>query len=182
MTARALARRYATALVDVASAAGRREIVARDFAAFAGAVLAHPELEQFFGNGGVPASKKRAVVDALLAKSGETAVEVRRLLSMLADRDRLSLLREIARAVSDRVMTADRVVEADVATAVPLAPDRVTALAGALSRATGQRVTVSARVDPSLIGGVVARVGSMVFDGSVQRQLVRMRQKLLTEA
>ena len=79
-------------------------------------------------------------------------------------------------------MSADQAVAADVATAVPLARDRATALEGALSRATGQRVTITTRVDPSLIGGVVARVGSMVFDGSVRRQLARMREKLLAEA
>ena len=67
-------------------------------------------------------------------------------------------------------------------TAVPLADDSRAALAAALGRAAGAHVTMTERVDPSIIGGVVAKVGSVVFDGSVTTQLARMRQKLVAES
>jgi F-type H+-transporting ATPase subunit delta len=65
---------------------------------------------------------------------------------------------------------------------VPLVGGSRAALAAALGRATGSAVTITERVDPGILGGVVARVGSLVFDGSVTHQLEKMRQKLLAEA
>ena len=63
-------------------------------------------------------------------------------------------------------------------TAAPLSPDRVAALESGLTRATGQQVQLAARVDESLVGGAVARLGSTVYDGSVTRQLERMKETL----
>jgi F-type H+-transporting ATPase subunit delta len=63
-------------------------------------------------------------------------------------------------------------------TAHPLTDGPRAAIVAALGRATGAEVTMTERVDPGLVGGLVARVGSLVFDGSVTRQLERMRQTL----
>ena len=63
-------------------------------------------------------------------------------------------------------------------TAVALPADRVTALAAGLTRATGRNVLVETRVDPGIIGGAVARIGSTVYDGSITRQLERIRETL----
>jgi F-type H+-transporting ATPase subunit delta len=79
-------------------------------------------------------------------------------------------------------MEAAGVVMAELVTAAPLGDDREAALAHALGQATGHRVDVTGRVDESIIGGVVAKVGSVVYDGSVSRQLERMRQRLSAEA
>ena len=108
--------------------------------------------------------------------------EVRRLLLFLADRDRLRLLAAIRDAFEARVMDAAKVVSADVVTAVPLPAHDEAALAAALGKVTGRQVTIQPRVDPSIVGGVVARVGSLVIDGSVVRQMARLRERLLGEA
>ena len=91
------------------------------------------------------------------------------------------LLNDIAEMFADRVLQARRIVAAEVVTAVPLGDDQRMTLRTALGRVTGADLRVTERVDPSLIGGVVARVGSMVFDGSVTRQLERLKQQLMAE-
>lgn len=182
MTPGGVARRYATALFDVAARANTLEAVERALTSVVTLVTSHEELWRLFQAPAVPASKKRAVVDALVASGGPLQGEVARLLGLLADRDRLAALPDIARAFADRLLEERRLVPAEIVTATPLDESRQQALVEALGRATGRTVTVTTRVDPSIIGGVVARVGSLVFDGSVTRQLERMREALRRDA
>ena len=71
-----------------------------------------------------------------------------------------------------------KIVRAEVTTAVTLSPDRAKAVEQSLARMTGRTVTLETRMDPSIIGGVVARIGSTVYDGSVATQLRKMREQL----
>ena len=71
-----------------------------------------------------------------------------------------------------------KIVRGEVTTAVPLAPDKMRALEQSLGQATGRTVMLEARVDPSIIGGVVTRLGSTVYDGSVTTQLQKLKQSL----
>jgi F-type H+-transporting ATPase subunit delta len=71
-----------------------------------------------------------------------------------------------------------RILRAEVTTATPLPPERVAQLEQRLAAATGRRVTMTARVDPALIGGAITRVGSVVYDSSIATQLIRMRERL----
>jgi F-type H+-transporting ATPase subunit delta len=178
----AVVRQYANALYQVATSHQRAEVVGRDLADLARLVDGHAELKAVFETPLVVPRKKRALVDALAAASPDLAIEVRRLLELLADRNRLMLIGEIADAYEQRAMAAARVVAADVVTAVPLDDGGKARLADALGKATGQTVTITERVDPGIVGGMVARVGSLVFDGSVVRQVERLRQALLAEA
>ena len=75
-------------------------------------------------------------------------------------------------------MEHQNVVRARIVTAVALPSDRVTALAAGLTRATGRNVVIETQVDPAIIGGAVARVGGTVYDGSITRQLERIRETL----
>ena len=182
MTPQGVARRYASALFDVATKAQTLEAVEGGLSGLAALVASHEELRRVFESPAVPASRKRALVDALLAAGGPVQDELARLLRLLADRDRLALLPQIASAFADRMMAERRVVPAEVVTAAPLDDARKAELAEALGRATGRTVTLTERVDPGIIGGIVARVGSLVFDGSVTRQLERMGEQLRREA
>ena len=179
MTRQSVARRYAHALFDVVQKRGTVESAGRELAGFRDVVAGHDDLRRVLESPAVPAPKKHAVIEALLAADGETSPEIARLLLLLADSDRLMLLADIALAFDARAMQARRIVPADVVTAVPLGDERRAALAAALGRAAGCDVTITERVDPSIVGGVIARVGSMVFDGSVARQIERMRLRLL---
>lgn len=177
----AIARQYANALFAVASRNGRTAVVGQDLSAFATLVTSTPDLHNALNAVGVPMRRKRAAIDALVAAWPDGADEVKRLLTLLADRDRLSLIQEVSAAFDDRVREADRVIVAEVTTAVEIPADRQEALEAALSRATGRRVTVNGTVDESILGGVVARVGGLVFDGSVASQLEKLRQRLAAE-
>jgi F-type H+-transporting ATPase subunit delta len=127
----------------------------------------------------VPPARKRALARAVLEVAGGVSDPVVRLVLLLADRDRLASLGDVAEFFSARAMQARHVVPAEIVTAVPLADGQRAALAKALGQVTGSEVTVTARVDPAIVGGVVARVGSVVFDGSVTRQIEKMKEKLL---
>ena len=129
-------------------------------------------------NPAIPAPRKRAVIEQLLARGGSLAPSVGRLLTLLADRDRLVLLPDIAAAYQDRLMEHAKVVRAEVITAIGLPADRVAALQQGLGQATGRQVQLETRVDPSIIGGAITRIGSTVYDGSVTRQLQKMKEAL----
>ena len=86
---------------------------------------------------------------------------------------------ELAAAFRARLLERRNIVPAEVTTALALPAARTEVLARSLSEATGKQVVVTTRVDPSILGGVVAVIGSTVYDGSVTGQLTRMRQKLV---
>jgi F-type H+-transporting ATPase subunit delta len=179
VTGRAAARRYARALFDVALAERvDLERVHAELADFARLVAGHALLERTLTNPAIPAPRKRAVVDDLLRRGGGMRAPVAKLLLLLAERDRLALLPEVVDAYRSRLMDHLKVVRAEVVTAEPLTEDRIAALTNGFARATGRQVHLDARVDPSIIGGAVARVGSTVFDGSITRQLERMKEAL----
>jgi F-type H+-transporting ATPase subunit delta len=179
VTNRGAATRYARALFDVALAERKdlREIQ-RELGAFAGLVSGNDGLHRALTNPAIPASRKRGVVEALLASSGSFPPAVVKLLLLLAERDRLTLLPDVAHAFDTRLMAHQKVVRAEIVTAVALPADRVAALTEGLKRATGLDVQLQTRVDAAIIGGAVTRIGSTVYDGSITRQLERMRETL----
>ena len=85
-------------------------------------------------------------------------------------------------AYDARLMAHRKIVDAEIVTATPLADDRRDSLAKALSDASGAEVRVKESVDPEIMGGLVARVGSVIFDASLTHQLEKMRQQLLSRA
>jgi F-type H+-transporting ATPase subunit delta len=101
-----------------------------------------------------------------------------KLIALLAERDRLVLLPDLLASYRERLLDHQNVVRAEVTTAVPLAADRTQAIERALARVTGRTVTLATKVDPAIIGGVVARIGSTVYDGSVTTQLLKMKHRL----
>ena len=125
----------------------------------------------------MPAAGKRAVVQQLIDRTTPSP-PVARLLLLLADRDRLAILPDLLAVYRERLLEHQRVVSAEVTTAAPLAEARAAELAERLSRATGRTVKMTTRVDPSIIGGIVTRIGSTVYDGSVAAQLQAIRQRL----
>jgi F-type H+-transporting ATPase subunit delta len=180
MTSRAAATRYARALFDVALKEAEPERVGTELAAFSALVSENAMLQRALVSPSIPAARKRAIVEALLARAGAVTPVVSKLLLLLADRDRLALLPEVADGYRDRLLQHQHVVRAEVITAVPLPDDRRASLERGIARATGRKVVLTARVDPAIIGGAVTRVGSTVYDGSVARQLERLREQLQT--
>lgn len=178
MTFRAIARRYAGALFDVAQKRSSLDRTARELHELRDLVAGHRDLRTLFESALVPPATKRAVVDALVKAAPGMSGEVKRLLLLLAERGRLQLLGDLVAEFDDRLMQHQHIVRAEVVTAAALDSRTRDALTGALGRATGGQVVIEERVDPDMIGGVTARVGSVVFDGSVATHLERMRQRL----
>jgi F-type H+-transporting ATPase subunit delta len=182
MTNRTAATRYARALLDVSVAEkGDLSQIEQDLSAFAALFTAYPALEKVLTNSAVPVLRKQSTVAELTTRLGTSPV-LAKLLALVAERDRLVLVPDLLAAYRERMLDHQQVVRALVTTATPLPADRADALQGSLARVTGRRVTLATTVDPSIIGGVVARVGSTVYDGSVTTQLAKMRQRLVESA
>ena len=177
MSTRASATRYARALFDVVSKEGNPEQVEQELAVLASVFAGSSELRKALADPAVPAAAKRSVVESVVARA-KPAPALGKLLLLLADRDRLALVPELAEVYRERLMEHQRVISAEVTTAVPLTAERVAQFETRIAAATGRRVTMTAKVDPDLIGGAVARVGSIVYDGSVATQLSKMRERL----
>ena len=139
------------------------------------------ELDQALTSPSVPAAGKRQIAAALAERLG-LATTSRRLLDLLAERDRLGQLDELLAVYRERLLDRQRVQRADVRSATPLSPEVTAALEQRLSAVTGSTVKVSATVDPTLIGGVMAKVGSTVYDGTVKTQLEKLRKQLVEQA
>jgi F-type H+-transporting ATPase subunit delta len=182
MTNKTAATRYARALFDVALKEGADlQQIDVQLAGMVELFRQHPALEKVLLNPAVPAPRKRAAVADLTARLGLGSI-LAKLLVLLAERDRLVLLPDLWTAYRDRLMEHQRVVRAEVTTAVPLSPDRVQLIERRLAEVTGKRVNLITRTDPGIIGGLVARIGGTVYDGSVAGQLTKMRNRLAEAA
>jgi F-type H+-transporting ATPase subunit delta len=178
VTNKTAAARYARALLDVAiKEKADVEAIERDLAAFVDLFTAHPALAKVMLNPAVPVPRKRAAMAELVSRMPMPPI-VAKLMTMLADRDRLVLLPDLLASYRERLMDHQKVVRAELTTAAPIDAARADAVRRSLASVTGRTVTVSTIVDPSIIGGIVARVGSTVYDGSVTRQLERMKERL----
>ena len=179
MTNKTAATRYARALLDVVvHEKGNPERVEQEVAAFVDLLNRFPALAKALLNPAVPVPRKRAAV-AELTTLAKTSLTVAKLLGLLAERDRLVLLPDLLAAYRDRLLEYRKVVRADITTAAPVPPDRVQAIQRKLAQLSGRTVVLNTRVDGSIIGGVVARIGSTVYDGSITRQLQRMKERLV---
>jgi F-type H+-transporting ATPase subunit delta len=181
VTNRSSAGRYAKALLDVSRAESDPQAVGRDLDAFVSLVTGHEQLARVLVNPAVPAARKVALVRELNTRLGIDPI-VGKLIALLAGRDRLVLLPALGQEYRRRLLEFMNVVEAEVTSAVPLGDDAVQAIGRAIGERTGRQLVLTARVDQSLLGGVVTRIGSVVFDGSVKRQLEKMKDALTSTA
>ncbi len=181
MTSRTAATRYARALFDVALREADVQVIERELAAFVRLFATNPTLGKVLWNPAVPVHRKRCIV-AALAERMDLPPVLFKLVGLLAERDRLALLPDLLEAYHARLMDHLGIVRAEVTSAVPLPSDRAAAIQRELARVTGRTVEATMRVDPAIVGGVVARIGSVVYDGSVRTQLARMREALAEES
>jgi F-type H+-transporting ATPase subunit delta len=177
MSMRASAARYARALLDITSKESDPVAAEKDLAGFVSLVQQHPDLQRTLANPVVSAAAKRAVVQQILDRM-KPVPPLGKLLLLLATRGRLELVPDVLDVYRERLMEHRRVVQAEVTTAAPLSPERLAELEQRLARITGRTVNMTAKVDQAIIGGVVTRIGSTVYDGSVATQLARVRERL----
>jgi len=173
---RSLVRGYAQALFAVAEAEGQLEQVEDELFRFGKAVETESELREALTDPALPVDRKKAVVQELLG--GRASGHTVNLVEFLLEQGRAKDLARIVDAMTELAAERRRRAVAEVRTALPLDAERRSRLATALSEATGKDVELRTLVDPSVIGGVVARVGDVVFDGSVKRKLEMAREQL----
>jgi F-type H+-transporting ATPase subunit delta len=177
MVSGSLARRYARALVQIGVAAGNLDQLGADLRAFAAAMKISAELVSSLTNPAIRRSDRRKVIDAVLAHLG-AAPATRNLVSVLLDGERIATLPMISREVDSMIEARAGRVSAEVASAAELTPAQLAQLTTVLERLSGKKIDVVKRLDPSLIGGVVAKVGDVVYDGSLRSQLHLLRDEL----
>lgn len=133
--------------------------------------------QSFFADPNVADERKRAVLDKVLASAQP---EARNLARLLLERGRLGAVPQIA-AIYEEALRAERgIAVAEVTTADPLSAAGEAMIRQRLQRLMGKQIELRLQVDPSIIGGIVARVGDLVIDGSVVSQLRKLRARLAT--
>jgi F-type H+-transporting ATPase subunit delta len=182
MSIRTSATRYAKALLDVAVAEQLdTDAIERELASVVDAMRQYPELRRAFTSPGVPQNVRANVLHAYVAQA-QLSGPLAKLLKMLADRGRLDLVPLMLEVYRERLLAHRNVVRATVTSAAPLSAEKVRQLQASLSGLTGKQVQLDTHVDPTIIGGVVTRIGSTVYDGSIRTQLQKMRQQLVENA
>lgn len=180
MTSSALVHRYASALVDVVteprSSVTPPEALAQ-LRSFDSVVRESHALRNVLESPAVSIARKRVVVDRLAAELGISRIP-RNFLQVLVGKRRIQILHEILEAFDLLLDAHLGFVRADVRSAQPLPEGDQELLATELSRVAGRKVRLRFEVDPDLIGGVSARVGSTVYDGSVRGQLAQLSKRL----
>jgi F-type H+-transporting ATPase subunit delta len=182
MTLSAVATRYAKALADVTTAAAglKPDVALSQLRAFETTLNESRELQNALATPAVPASRKRAVVGRL-AEILKLSTIARNFLFVLIDHRRIALLGEILHSFELIVDERLGFARAEVSSPRELTEPQRGAISAQLERLTGKRIRMRFAVDPALIGGVVARIGSTVYDGSVRGQLQTLGRRLSTE-
>jgi F-type H+-transporting ATPase subunit delta len=165
---------YAQGIFEMARAEGNLERVEDELLSVARAVETAPELRSNLTDPQLPLEKKQGIIDELLA--GRATSLTVGVIQLLVGQGRASELPAIATAVAAAAAASRDKELAEVRSAVPLDDETVERIAAALGRATGRTVEVKVVVDPDLIGGVVARVGDTVIDGSIAKRMDSLRQ------
>ena len=171
------ARRYAKALFGLASDEGRIEPVRQELDRLVDAMRESPPLREVLVRPLHPAPERRAALRAVAGRLSLSPLLLN-FCSFLIDQRRTRDLEPIREQYALLAEEAAGRTRGEVVSAAPLAPAQLERLRAALSRRTGRSVDLSARVDPSLLGGVRAQVGDLVLDGSLRTQLDRLRASL----
>lgn len=168
------AKRYAVALFELACEQGKEEAWLEGLS-HASDALQDPTVGEFFSQPQVPEERKREAVGHLVPNADQLVLNF---LGLLVERQATTLLPAILQAYG--VLLNDHLgrVRADITSAAPVSPDQIEKLNGVLSDLLKQEVILGIVEDPSIVGGIVVRIGDRIIDGSVRTRLENLRAKL----
>ena len=173
--------RYALAFLDVVTAEKLdAKAIESQLADFLATWRGSPELREFFVNPAVPAVQKVEFLDTLNKKLG-LRKELRNLLAVLIDNDRIGHVDEVAAAYRKLLQGQSGIRQAEIVTARELDAGEREALAGEVAKLAGAKIEASFKLDASILGGTVVRIGSTVYDGSVRGRLDRLKEALVSD-
>lgn len=171
---------YATALIETLDSDAAVDQVAQDLENFQALIKELPALARVLDYPGMPLDQRTGILGEALDKMSPHPT-TRRFLSMVVEKGRVQELASIVEAFQRMRDTRRGVTRAEVVTSVPVGDGERRGWEQALARLTGKKVKIEYRTDHKLLGGALARVGSTVYDGSVRKQLARIRGVLLGE-
>jgi F-type H+-transporting ATPase subunit delta len=174
------AKRAGRALFQATQPDGAARPTLDGLVAFMALLQDHAELRDVVTSVFVPAPIKMGIVEQITDALG-TPPAARQTLLLLAQMHQPAGLAGIIKELTSLVHRQERRVDAEVTTAVPLDDAQIARLREALAQATGQQVTIATRVDPAVVGGALTRVGSVVYDGTLARQLARMKEQFVQQ-
>jgi F-type H+-transporting ATPase subunit delta len=175
VAARGVAKRYAQATFEIARESGTEQQWLDDLTTLASAA-SDPSVGDYFTSPNVPEQDKLTAVAQILP--GPNQQLVRNLASLLIHRRRFEILPELLEVYRDLLLESQGIAIADVTTAVELTPAEQRSVETQLSNVVGRRIEMRTHVDPSMVGGLVARIGDWLIDGSVESQLRNLRASL----
>ena len=177
MITNAIARRYAKALVQLGAEEGAVEKFNDELAAFNRTLAANPALNSIFRSPAYGLEAKREILRDVIGKLS-LSVTGGNFLQLLLDKSRLALLPQIAESYSAFADDLSGVIRPTLTSGLPLDENQVGEIRAALEKSSGKKVMITVEVDPSLIGGVVTKIGDKLFDGSVRTQLNKIEDIL----
>ena len=177
MSVQTVARRYATALADVVIARGEAREVQEELNVWEQMMQSNRQLLEIFSNPTIPYEQKQKVLGQLIART-RVRPTTANFLQVLLQNQRLADLSEVNKRFALVLDERSGLVSADVTTARPVTAQTQEALRTKLAAMTGKNVRLSFQTDEELIGGMVARIGSTIYDGSVRNQLEQAKAKL----
>lgn len=170
------AQAYARAVHAIAEAEDAADVVGAELASIADALAADAEAGRRLSDRQLPVEQRLRLLDGGILATAHPAT--RAALAMLISAERIGHLGDVVTAFSERSASAAGRTYAEVQVAHPLSDEQTAALQSALERATGTELAMRVVVDPAVVGGVRARVGDTVIDGSVSRRLSQLRTRM----
>jgi F-type H+-transporting ATPase subunit delta len=177
MSVTAMARRYAEAMADAATAHNQVEQIDTELSVFAEMMKSSPELHDTFASPIVSMTDKLRLLEALIARSRAGRMTANLLRTMLSHY-RLHYVVEVYEQFRREINERKGLIIAEVITAAEVGASEQAKLGRTLEEMTGKQVEFKFKTDPSLIGGVVTRIGSVVYDSSVRTQLEEIRERM----
>ncbi len=179
MSNETIARRYSVALADVVLKGGNTEIVKSEISALGEIFGNNADLRTVFSNPAITHADKERVLEGLLTKIKPSAT-TSNFLKVLLQNGRLADLTEINDRFASVLDERSGIVAAEILSARELPADEKLEFEKSLASLTGKTVNVNYAIDPDIIGGVVTRIGSTVYDGSVRTKLENLREQLIS--
>jgi F-type H+-transporting ATPase subunit delta len=172
-----VARVYAQALFDAARGAGVVEPVRRELGDFVAALAASDSLRNVLSDPQIETAAKGRVL-AEVTRGGQQLLT--NTLRLMLDRGRFAAVPELGQAYDALAIVEEGIVEVEVISAAELTSETEKKIAARIQEATGRRVELARRVDPSIVGGLVLRIGDVIVDGSVKARIRQLRRRLAT--
>ncbi len=172
-----VAKRYAKALFGLGQEVGKIQDYGKDLNAFAALYRSLPEFARVVSSPVFTLDERKRILGIVLDKS-DLSTTAKNFLHLLLEKDRIEAIEGIADYYQKLMDEASNIARAEVVAARPLKEDALKRLEKSLGEATSKIVKVEVREDPSLIGGIVVKVGDLVLDGSIKAQLRGLRESL----